>query len=110
MSLAVVDHNDNSFGTGPGTFSLVTFYARRARKIMPALFTVLLASFLRLAFGCGPRGQAGFSSLIAVFIFLQTFYSANIWLLDTANELRPLLHIGLAVEEQFYILFRIFWY
>lgn len=94
-----------------GTFSLVTFYERRARRIMPALFTVLLASFICAWLWLVPADMKDFSrSLIAVLSFSSNILfrqTSGYW--DTANELRPLLHTwSLAVEEQFYILFPYF--
>ena len=37
------------FGCGPCTFSFAKFYARRIKRIFPALLLVLIASY---AFGC----------------------------------------------------------
>ena len=94
-----------------GKFSIVNFYERRARRILPALFFVM-ASCLPFAWlWLTPSDLKDFGqSLIAVSTF-----SSNIlfWLesgyFDTAAELKPLLHTwSLAVEEQYYILFPIF--
>ena len=94
-----------------GKFSIVNFYERRARRILPALFFVMAAClpFAWLWFTPSELKDFG-ESLVAVSIF-----SANIlfWLesgyFDTASELKPLLHTwSLAVEEQYYILFPIF--
>ena len=95
-------------GLEQGKFSLAGFYERRARRILPALFFMLLV--------CTPLAwllltTAEFKdysrSLAAVSIF-----SSNIvfWLksgyFDTAAELKPLLHTwSLAVEEQYYLVF-----
>ena len=94
-----------------GTFSLMDFYERRARRILPALFVVMLAS-LSFAWLCLlPQDMKRFSqSLVAMAAF-----SSNIlfWLtsgyFDTGAELKPLLHTwSLAVEEQYYVFFPIF--
>ena len=94
-----------------GKFSIVNFYERRARRILPALFFVM-ASCLPFAWlWLTPSDLKDFGqSLVAVSTF-----SSNIlfWLesgyFDTAAELKPLLHTwSLAVEEQYYILFPIF--
>jgi len=91
-----------------GNFSLLKFYERRARRILPALFVVMLA--------CIPFAWAwmqaddfrNFSqSLIAVSVF-----GSNVlfWLQSNyfgpGAETKPLLHTwSLAVEEQYYVLF-----
>jgi len=92
-------------------FSIINFYERRARRILPALFFVMAACLPFAFFWLAPNDMKDFGeSLIAVSIF-----SSNIlfWLesgyFDTAAELKPLLHTwSLAVEEQYYILFPIF--
>ena len=92
-------------------FSIVKFYERRARRILPALFFV---SFISIPFAwlwLSPNDLQNFGkSLIAVSTF-----SSNIlfWMesgyFATDAELIPLLHTwSLAVEEQFYILFPLF--
>jgi peptidoglycan/LPS O-acetylase OafA/YrhL len=94
-----------------GKFSIVNFYERRARRILPALFFVMAACLPFAWLWLTPSDLKDFGqSLVAVSTF-----SSNIlfWLesgyFDTAAELKPLLHTwSLAVEEQYYILFPIF--
>ena len=94
-----------------GKFSIVNFYERRARRILPALFFVMAACLPFAWLWLTPNDLKDFGqSLVAVSTF-----SSNIlfWLesgyFDTAAELKPLLHTwSLAVEEQYYILFPIF--
>lgn len=96
---------------GQGSFSLVNFYERRARRILPALFFVILVSLPFAWLWLMPSAMKEFSrSLIAVSLF-----SSNIlfWresgYFDMGTELKPLLHTwSLAVEEQYYILFPAF--
>lgn len=91
-----------------GKFTLLNFYERRARRILPALFLVTFSCIVAAWFILTPQDLAQFSkSLIAVPVF-----SSNIlfWLesgyFDQANELKPLLHTwSLGVEEQFYFFF-----
>lgn len=91
-----------------GTFSLVNFYERRARRILPALFLVMLASFSLAWFWLTPSDMLDFSqSLVAVLTFSSNILfwrESGYW--DAASEMKPLLHTwSLAVEEQYYILF-----
>jgi len=94
-----------------GSFTLLNFYERRARRILPALFVVLLVCIPFSWFWLLPNDFQDFSkSLSAV-----TAFSSNIlfWrqsgYFDTSAELKPLLHTwSLAVEEQYYLLFPLF--
>jgi peptidoglycan/LPS O-acetylase OafA/YrhL len=91
-----------------GQFSFAAFYERRARRLLPALFVVLLISMPVAWILLLPGELTEFSkSLLSVLGFGSNFY----FLLDsgyfaTSAEFRPLLHTwSLAVEEQFYLLF-----
>ena len=94
-----------------GRFSIVNFYERRARRILPALFLVMLICIPFAWFWLLPRDMKDFSkSLINVSTFISNiyFYKQSGYF-DTAAELKPLLHTwSLAVEEQFYLFFPIF--
>ena len=89
-------------------FSIKNFYERRARRILPALYVVLLSSALIAWFLFLPDAMVLFSkSLVAASTFTSNIY---FWrtsgYFDAANELKPLIHTwSLAVEEQYYILF-----
>lgn len=94
-----------------GVFSLVRFYERRARRILPALFLVMSVSLLLAWFWLLPSDMKRFSkSLAAVSTFASNILflsETGYW--DTANGLKPLLHTwSLAVEEQYYLLFPLF--
>ena len=89
-----------------GQFSLFHFYARRIRRIFPALSVVLFACLVvgwqvLLANEFAELGMhvvagAGFLSNLA--LWKESGY------FDTASELKPLLHLwSLGIEEQFYI-------
>ena len=94
-----------------GKFSLGSFYERRARRILPALFFVMFACIPFAWLLMLPGELQDFSqSVMAVATF-----SSNVlfWLesgyFERAAELKPLLHTwSLAVEEQYYILFPLF--
>ncbi len=94
-----------------GKFSIVNFYERRARRILPALFVVMLACLPFAWFWLLPNDLANFSeSLIAVSVFASNIlFWQETGYFDTASELKPLLHTwSLAVEEQYYVLFPLF--
>ena len=94
-----------------GKFSLLNFYERRARRILPALYFVVLCSVPFAWFLLLPSDMKDFSqSLVAAATFSSNilFWQESGYF-DTATELKPLLHTwSLAVEEQFYILFPLF--
>lgn len=94
-----------------GKFSIVNFYERRARRILPALFLVMLVCIPFAWFWLLPSDMKDFSqSLVAVSMFASNilFWSESGYF-DAAAELKPLLHTwSLAVEEQYYVLFPLF--
>ena len=94
-----------------GTFSLVTFYERRARRILPALFVVMAVSAFFAWMWLLPRDMKDFSgSIAAVSVFASNiFFWSESGYFDTKAELKPLLHTwSLGVEEQYYLLFPFF--
>ena len=94
-----------------GTFTLANFYERRARRILPALFFVMLVCLPFAWFLLLPSDMKDFSkSLVAVSVFASNIlFWRESGYFDTAAELKPLLHTwSLAVEEQYYLLFPLF--
>ena len=89
-------------------FSIVNFYERRARRILPALFFVMLVCIPFAWLWMLPGQMKDFSAAIfSVSVFLSNFYfmSQLDYFAPTA-ELNPLLHTwSLSVEEQFYLFF-----
>lgn len=89
-------------------FSLTSFYQRRARRILPALFFVLICTATCSWFWMLPGEMKSFcDSLIAVPLFISNFFFYfTSGYFDSASEFKPLLHTwSLAVEEQFYFFF-----
>jgi peptidoglycan/LPS O-acetylase OafA/YrhL len=91
-----------------GHFSLSSFYERRARRIFPALFAVMIFSTIVAAILFLPSEFQEFGRSI----YATTLFVSNIlfWkeagYFDAPAELKPLLHTwSLAVEEQFYLIF-----
>lgn len=94
-----------------GTFTLLGFYERRARRILPALFFVVLACLPFAWLWMMPSQLQAFAeSVAAVTLFLSNvyFWQTSGYFAEAA-ELKPLLHTwSLAVEEQFYVFFPLF--
>ena len=100
-SIIVQDHRN-------GQFSFAAFYERRARRLLPALFVVLLLSIPFAWLQMLPGELTEFSkSLLSVLGFGSNFYFwQDSGYFATSAEFRPLLHTwSLAVEEQFYLVF-----
>ncbi len=91
-----------------GQFSIRRFYARRARRILPALFIVMIACIPLAFIWMLPSQYDEFSrSILAVVLFLSNifFWRESGYFAAEAAE-KPLLHTwSLGVEEQFYVLF-----
>jgi peptidoglycan/LPS O-acetylase OafA/YrhL len=103
-SLVVEQISNNSF-------SLAHFYERRARRILPALFFVMLvcipfAWWLMLPDDLENFGQ----SLVATTAMLNNvllYYTSGYWALESA--FKPLVHTwSLGVEEQYYLVTPLF--
>ncbi len=93
------------------SFSIVQFYERRVRRILPALFLVSLICIpLALLLMLPDEFKAFSKSLAAVQIFSSNilFWQESGYF-ESGAELKPLLHTwSIAVEEQFYLFFPLF--
>ena len=91
-----------------GSYSIWTFYERRARRILPALFTVVLVSLPFAWLWMFPEQLRDFGqSVVATAMFISNilFWKESGYF-SSGAELKPLLHTwSLAIEEQYYIVF-----
>lgn len=93
---------------GDGTFSLISFWERRIRRIFPALALVVLATLAAGWYLFLPDDfeSLGKSVIAQAMLLSNVFFYRQAGYFDTASDTKPLLHTwSLAVEEQFYLLF-----
>lgn len=94
-------------------FSIIRFYERRIRRILPALFVLIAFTIAVCALIYDAEKFKEFGkSVVATTLFASNI---NFWresgYFDAPSQLKPLLHTwSLAVEEQFYIFFPLFMY
>lgn len=96
-----------------GKFSLVQFYERRARRILPMLFSVMIVVYVLAWYGVWTKEAEEISSSIKY----VTLFAGNFFALAAGDyfgpvlEEMPMIHAwSLGVEEQFYIVFPWFLY
>lgn len=94
-----------------GTFSFRSFWARRVRRILPAMIFVTAATLaVTYAFVFRPEQQAIGKQAVAALLSVANIYflrnTGDYW--GSAAEKSPFLHTwSLSVEEQFYVFFPI---
>ncbi len=89
------------------TFSLVHFYQRRARRILPALLVVIAVTLIAgwLIMTPDELSELGKHAASATLFVANITYWQQSGYFDSAAEFKPLLHLwSLGVEEQFYFL------
>src|SRR5258708_7906370 len=94
-----------------GKFSLLSFYERRVRRILPALFVALaVCAVLAYKFFLPAElDEFAKSFLAATFSFSNVFFYHQAGYFEGPAAMKPLLHTwSLAVEEQFYIFLPLF--
>ena len=87
-------------------FSLREFYAKRVRRIFPALIVVILTVWIAGWFLLDPPAftELGRQQRDGAFFSLNFRQIAETGYFDLASEARPLLHLwSLSIEEQFYV-------
>lgn len=95
-----------------GTVSLRHFWIRRARRLLPALFTLLIGTITYCAIFDSDRLGKLRGDVVAGVLYVSNWF--QVWTgssYTTASEFAPLRHLwSLAVEEQFYIVWPIVMY
>ncbi|MBU3898728.1 MAG: acyltransferase [Gammaproteobacteria bacterium] len=89
-----------------GKFNFADFYARRIRRLFPALAIVLLATMVFGAFALfSDEYQRLGKHASSAIVFLLNFQLMNeAGYFDVASDFKPLLHLwSLSIEEQFYL-------
>lgn len=89
-----------------GTFSLTTFYIRRARRLLPAAVVCFVAVAAIAGFILQPDAYwyFGRSLLAAILIYANNFFYETGGYFSAPSLEKPLLHTwSLSVEDQFYL-------
>lgn len=89
-----------------GDFSIVRFYERRARRLFPALFAMLVVSTLFATQWLIPTDLVSYakSAFTTLFFVSNIYFYTEVGYFNELAHTKPLLHTwSLGVEEQFYL-------
>jgi peptidoglycan/LPS O-acetylase OafA/YrhL len=93
-------------GLQRGSFSYLDFYARRIRRIFPALIIVLSATLLAGGLWMFPNEfqELGRQTVAGAGFMANILFWSEAGYFDAASQAKPLLHLwSLGIEEQFYL-------
>lgn len=100
-------------GIDGGNFSFRGFYYRRAKRLLPAAYLVIVLSVLAAPFFLDEQALADIRlQVVGALTFTVNFvFWQQAGYFDAAAETKPLLHFwSLAIEEQYYLLMPLFLY
>lgn len=90
------------------SFTFTDFYERRARRILPILFLIIIVSFVAgwVLMMANQYKEFAASSISSLFFLSNFFFFFTDNYFQESSSFKPLLHTwSLSIEEQFYILF-----
>lgn len=88
-------------------FNFLNFYARRIRRLYPALFVVFVLTLVASSFVLTPDriSSLGWSTFFSNISLSNFFFWFESGYFDTDSSFKPMLHTwSLSVEEQFYLI------